>query len=107
MTAAAPMTFAESVLTGAMSWRMSGSAPHVVAYFHRVDECLAELRSDIQCRYFLVDQIEKWEARYARFCAAVDGGEETDLAVSAWDYIETLAELDRRLARLPAAQARS
>lgn len=78
---------------------------HVTRYFARVDERLSELPNDVCRRGFLGDELAKWQFRYDAFRLKVDRGEDTDPRVTAWDYVETLAELDKRMARYPAQVA--
>lgn len=79
----------------AISRAINGPAAHVAAYLARVDERLAELPGPAR-RYFLTDELEKWQHRYARFGELVTAGRDPG-DVMAFDYIETIAALDRRL----------
>jgi hypothetical protein len=81
----------------AISRAINGQPEHVRRYLARVDERLAELPNDACRRGFLGDEIAKWQVRYARFGALVTAGGDPGDA-NAFDYIETIAALDRRLA---------
>lgn len=84
----------------AIARALGHQAEHVTRYIARVDECLGELPGDAARRYFLTDEIEKWQHRYARFGALVNNGDDPGDA-SAFDYIETIAALDLRLEKYP------
>ncbi len=88
------------LLRGAISSIM-GRAAHVSRYLARVDERLPELPNDAARRGFIGDELAKWQERYRAFAARVDAGFDPSGDVTAWDYMDTLGELDRRLARYP------
>lgn len=73
-------------------------------YTVRLDDYLAQLPSEWARRNCLHGQREKFEREYERFQALVDGGV-YDGDATAWDYQETLAELDRRIAAIGEAVA--
>lgn len=64
-------------------------------YTVRLDDYLAQLPSDWARRNCLLGQRAKFETEYERFQAKVETYEGD---ATAFDYIETLAELDRRIA---------
>lgn len=74
-------------------------APHVDRYLARVDEVLTAL-DDEQGREFIDRELTAWQHRYVRFQALVDAGEQIDPDVTAFDYIDTLSELTRRLGEM-------
>lgn len=80
-------------------------APHVTRYLARVDDRLAELTNDVTRRGFLGDELAKWQFRYDAFVRKVDACQPTDPDVTAWDFADTIAALDKRLAKYPAVAA--
>lgn len=74
---------------------------HITHYFTRVDAYVGEL-PEPQRGPWLAAQRDTWETRYAEFQRRIDSGECQKPGVSAFDYIETIAGLDRRLGELRA-----
>lgn len=87
------------MFASAMEHLTNGTAPHVTRYLQRLDEFLAALPDQTSRRGFLGDEHKKWQYRYQRWQARVDAGEETDPDVTAWDFVETMSELDKRIAQ--------
>lgn len=75
------------------------STTRIETYFERVDAHLATL-APADCADFLDRLIEQWTERYADFQRRVDGGGPVT-GTTAFDYVETLAGLDQRAARVP------
>lgn len=75
-------------------------APHVARYLDRVDAHLPALADDAERLRFLCRERSKWDARYSAFIADVDAGHHIDPAVTAWDFMATICELDQRIGRL-------
>lgn len=70
-------------------------------YLARIDQELPGLKTDIKRRIFLEVQRNKFEDEYTHFRWMVDAGRYAGTATAA-DYVTTIAELDKRLAALPA-----
>ncbi len=98
------MTVDRNLLAGAIGSLVAGPSPHVQRYVARVDERLDALPNDECRRGFLGDELAKWEARYSDYCAKVDTHQPTDDRVTAWDYVETMSELDKRIAKVSAKE---
>ena len=82
---------------------VAGRSSHVERYLKRVDERLAELPNDACRRGFLGDEQAKWIGRYSEFSDAVLRGFEPG-EVTAWDYVDTISELDLRRAKYPVSK---
>jgi hypothetical protein len=75
--------------------------PDITAYLARVDAQLATL--DPEARDAFIDRLtEQWMARYAEFQRRVHRGAPTPAGTTSFDYIDTIAGLDQRAARVPA-----
>lgn len=94
-----------AMFASALGALAEGQAPHVKRYLARVDERLAELANDTCRRGFLGDELAKWQFRYSSYRERLELGLPTDDAVTCWDYVETINELDLRIGRLPAVSA--
>ena len=84
---------------------MDRSAPHnsndrTERYTRRLDEHLATFKSDAARRVFLASESRKWVERYTTWAARIDRGLEPDSDATAFDYLNTLCEIDLRLNRL-------
>lgn len=84
---------------GAIGSLATGPSPHVARYFARLDARLATLTANGHGP-FLRAELAKWQYRYATFRRKVEHGLPTDSGVTAWDYMEMLGGLDRRLGKL-------
>jgi hypothetical protein len=69
---------------------------HVRRYLRRVDAHLPALADDAARAAFLRHQRDVWVTRYEAFQGDVDSRRPTG-GEDACDYVETIAELDRRL----------
>lgn len=78
---------------------MPAAGPDIVAYFEKVDARLATVSAPT-AREMIVSEIRRWERRYAEFCSRVDNCLPVPAGVTAFDYVETIAGLDQRAARL-------
>lgn len=82
---------------GAFNALLHGSAPPVKRYFARVDEHLPTLSRDAQEAFLRLEQA-KWEQRYADFRARINSGWDYRGEITAWDFVDTLNGLDKRIA---------
>lgn len=67
-------------------------------YCRRLDEHLESVHPNERLRFLKNQQIE-WIARYDRFCWIVDLGQSPDWGEDATDYVLTIAEIGKRIAR--------
>jgi hypothetical protein len=75
--------------------------PDITAYLARVDAHAATL--DPAARDAFIEGLtEQWMERYRAFQARVDRGARTPAGTTSFDYVETIAGLDQRAARVPA-----
>jgi hypothetical protein len=100
-----PANLATQIKAGSLDFAFHGRADHVKRYLARVDERLTELPNDECRRGFLGDELAKWQFRYSTFTAKVDRGLETSPEVSAYDFLDTMGELDMRIGRLSRSAA--
>ena len=73
-------------------------------YAARLDEKLPTFRGDAARKEFLLKQREIWERLYNNFVALVDNPEYEPGDKSVYDYANTLAEIDVRLAKYEGAR---
>ena len=95
-----PANLATQIKAGAVAFAFNGRADHVKRYLARVDERLAELPNDACRRGFLGDELAKWQFRYGEFTRKVDSGKDTSPEVQAFDFLDTMGEIDMRIGRL-------
>lgn len=76
----------------------------VADYFAVLDAGLAERYPVLAARKkFLTGRRDHWIAQYEKFQGDVDAGRPTPVSVTAWDYINIIAGLDQRIARIAGA----
>lgn len=70
---------------------------HVLRYLRRLDKKLLTMDHPRDRRCFLRGEQSRWIARYEAFCDKVDAGRPTSHAVTAWDYLDTILAINRRI----------
>jgi hypothetical protein len=100
-----PANLATQIKAGSLDFAFHGRADHVKRYLARVDLQLTCMPDDAWRLSFLERELAKWQANYAEFTRKVDSGKATSPEVSAFDYLDTMGELDMRIGRLSRSAA--